>query len=164
MADDKIDLNVPRVAQSNSKVCWHASYKMMYKWNSRPASAVDKKWPNPGKAGTDTEKGLKPSQWRKAGAIMGLGSIDASSLKSIDSIFWALKNWGPLWTTGKFGRGGASMHTIVIGGARRKSRQLLILDPWELYVTMGDTRWTHISWWERLVDSRNYSCQTWMGA
>ena len=87
--------------------------------------------------------------------------VDATGLKSIDAILKILDMWGPLWTTGKFLSG--HMHTIVIGGARRNNKKLLICDPWEIYKT-GETTWSHISWWEKLVDNRVWSCQSWGGA
>ena len=119
---------VPKIGQSNSKICWLACYQMMHGYDHRSTNAV---WDIAKRAGLSTSDGLYSEQWGKARDAMGLTSYRVGWLREdVENLTQVLSKHGPMWCAGDF-LPDYSPHAIVISGY--EDDKFRINDPYELY-------------------------------
>lgn len=155
MAEDII-LDVPRIGQANSKICWLACYQMLYRWKGKAAHEVSDKIQ---KAGFSTSSGLYEEDWGKAAAVLGLSGMRVSHLKGFDNLAWCLGSCGPIWCAGNFAPDGGG-HAIVISGLYHADQKLRINDPYEIYRFDSYSYMTHDQWCKK-VRVAPFACQLW---
>lgn len=154
MAD--ILLEVPKIGQANSRICWLACYQMLYRWKGKSgADAVAKIQA----AGFSTADALYEDQWGKAAAALGLTGMRVSYLQGLDGLAWCLGTCGPIWCAGDFGPGGSG-HAVVISGLYRADSKLRINDPYEIYRYDSYNYMTHADWCKKVRVAR-FACQLW---
>ena len=152
---DKIEYDVPKIGQANSKICWLACYQMLYGWNGlAPKKAVERAI----KAGLSTSSGLMSKDWHRARKAMGLTSYRVSYLKGYDGMVWVLRKHGPVWCAGDFLQG--SGHAVVISALDLRTKTLRINDPYEIYKYGGYNYLTHDGWCKKVKDLP-FACQVW---
>jgi hypothetical protein len=156
MAEKDIILEVQRIGQSNSKCCWVACYKMLYRWKGKSASEAVQKIEG---AGLSTEMGLYEDQWMKAAAALGLHGMRVSHLKGLDGMAWCLEKCGPIWCAGNFGPDG-SPHAVVISGLYQQDKKLRINDPYEIFQFDSYSYITHSQWCQKVREA-SFACQLW---
>ena len=150
---------VPYIAQTTYETCWLAAYKMMLAYKGKSQQLAEQ-LPNHKEMRVN---GIMDSQLLGCRKALELSSSSYTGYKDPESVGWKLRNYGPLWVSGKFAKG--HKHIIVVYGIREPlfgEPELLIHDPQTgMSITNVKPEWIAHSWFANRLNPVPYACQHW---
>ncbi len=147
MSEDKYVVPLPMegYSQPNSATCWYACYAMMYGWQKKSVSELDRSLSGAGYSLSEIKnRGLKDAEYGKVAHAVGTRDVlRISALNwSIDDVVDRLRRWGPIFLcTMELGGG----HAMVLYGVDIKLGNLMVADPYSVGGDYGSAHTEYFS-------------------